>query len=76
MIKGVICPAKPLAEVKKFSQRCWAYCGLGLWSPSIVFTHGPRGEDSCDADGNEYLDCMAGIGVASVGHGNDYLAEA
>ncbi|MEZ4631802.1 MAG: acetylornithine/succinylornithine family transaminase [Deinococcales bacterium] len=47
----------------------------GLWSPSIVFTHG-QGVKIYDADGNEYLDCMAGIAVASVGHGNDHLAEA
>ncbi|NKC13676.1 MAG: acetylornithine/succinylornithine family transaminase [Gammaproteobacteria bacterium] len=29
-----------------------------------------------DADGNEYIDCAAGIGVASVGHANPKVAAA
>src|SRR6478735_12073444 len=29
-----------------------------------------------DADGNRYLDFVAGIGVASIGHGHPALAEA
>jgi acetylornithine/LysW-gamma-L-lysine aminotransferase len=47
----------------------------GLWNPDIVFTHG----DGCtiyDADGNAYIDCLAGIAVASVGHANKRLADA
>lgn len=47
----------------------------GLWNPDIVFTHG----DGCtiyDADGNAYIDCLAGIAVASVGHANARLANA
>ena len=47
----------------------------GLWHPDIVFTHGD-GVKLYDAEGNEYLDCMAGIAVASVGHGNKRLAKA
>lgn len=47
----------------------------GLWHPDIVFTHGD-GVKLYDAEGNEYLDCMAGIAVASVGHGNKRLARA
>ena len=47
----------------------------GLWKPDIVFTHGD-GVKLYDAEGNEYLDCMAGIAVASVGHGNKRLAKA
>ena len=47
----------------------------GLWHPAIVFTHGD-GVRLYDAEGNEYLDCMAGIAVASVGHGNKRLARA
>ena len=31
----------------------------GLWNPSIVFTHG-EGVTIYDADGNAYLDCLAG----------------
>lgn len=29
-----------------------------------------------DDQGNEYIDCVAGIGVASVGHANDYVVKA
>jgi acetylornithine/LysW-gamma-L-lysine aminotransferase len=29
-----------------------------------------------DEDGNEYIDCVAGIGVASIGHSNDKVVEA
>jgi LysW-gamma-L-lysine/LysW-L-ornithine aminotransferase len=47
----------------------------GLWSPDVVFTHGD-GVKLFDAEGREYLDCMAGIAVASVGHGNKRLAKA
>lgn len=47
----------------------------GLWHPDIVFTHGD-GVKLYDAEGNEYLDCMAGIAVASIGHGNKRLARA
>jgi acetylornithine/LysW-gamma-L-lysine aminotransferase len=47
----------------------------GLWSPDVVFTHGD-GVKLYDAEGKEYLDCMAGIAVASVGHGNARLARA
>lgn len=47
----------------------------GLWEPKIVLV---RGEGSLvyDADGNEYLDCLAGIAVASVGHGNERVVRA
>ncbi|CAN5794669.1 aspartate aminotransferase family protein [soil metagenome] len=47
----------------------------GLWHPDIVFTHGD-GVKLYDSEGNEYLDCMAGIAVASIGHGNKRLARA
>ncbi|CAN5895946.1 aspartate aminotransferase family protein [soil metagenome] len=47
----------------------------GLWSPDIVFTHGD-GVYIYDADGNKYLDCLAGIAVASVGHNNARLTKA
>ena len=47
----------------------------GLWEPNIVLVRGD-GALVYDADGNEYLDCMAGIAVASVGHGNRRLAAA
>ena len=47
----------------------------GLWNPSIVFTHG-EGVTIYDADGNAYIDCMAGIAVASMGHNNPRLVKA
>lgn len=47
----------------------------GLWNPNIVFTHG-NGVMIYDADGNAYIDCLAGIAVASVGHNNERLANA
>ena len=47
----------------------------GLWSPDIVFTHGD-GVTVYDADGNAYIDCLAGIAVASVGHNNARLVRA
>lgn len=47
----------------------------GLWEPDVVFVRGD-GVRLYDAAGNEYLDCMAGIAVASLGHGNERLASA
>ena len=47
----------------------------GLWQPDVVFVRG----EGCwlwDAEGQRYLDCMAGIAVASVGHANPRLAAA
>ena len=47
----------------------------GLWSPTDAFV---QGEDVwiVDADGRRYLDCMAGIAVASIGHANPRLVQA
>src|SRR5690606_29263000 len=47
----------------------------GLWRPEVAFVHGD-GALLYDADGKEYIDCLAGIGVASVGHGKPRLAAA
>lgn len=47
----------------------------GLFSPDLVFVRG-EGAYLWDADGNRYLDALAGIAVASVGHGNQRLANA
>ncbi|HZW27285.1 MAG TPA: aminotransferase class III-fold pyridoxal phosphate-dependent enzyme [Trueperaceae bacterium] len=47
----------------------------GLWRPEVAFVRGD-GALLYDADGKEYIDCLAGIGVASVGHGNRRLADA
>jgi LysW-gamma-L-lysine/LysW-L-ornithine aminotransferase len=47
----------------------------GLWNPDNIYTHG-KGVKLWDVEGNEYIDCMAGIAVASIGHGNERLANA
>jgi acetylornithine/LysW-gamma-L-lysine aminotransferase len=47
----------------------------GLWSPDTIYSHG-KGVKLYDVYGHEYIDCMAGIAVASVGHGNERLANA
>ncbi len=41
----------------------------------IVIT---KGKDALvwDVEGNEYVDCVAGIGVATIGHANDYVVKA
>jgi len=37
-----------------------------------------KGKDAIvwDVEGNEYIDCVAGIGVATIGHANDYVVKA
>ena len=47
----------------------------GLWSPDVAFVRG-EGSWLWDAEGRRYLDGMAGIAVASVGHANERLADA
>lgn len=47
----------------------------GLWSPSVAFTRG-EGVYLYDADGRRYLDLMAGIAVASLGHAHPALTRA
>lgn len=47
----------------------------GLFTPDIALDYGD-GALVYDVDGNEYIDCLAGIAVASVGHGNTKLADA
>lgn len=47
----------------------------GLFEPDVVYVSG-KGAELFDADGRRYLDFMAGIAVASVGHGNPRLAAA
>jgi len=42
---------------------------------SLVIVRG-QGASLFDADGNEYLDCSSGHGVANLGHANPKVAEA
>ena len=47
----------------------------GLWKPAVSFVSG----DGChitDAAGRTYIDCMAGIAVASLGHAHPRLVRA
>lgn len=67
-----------MPEVKTKTQEILAREALhhsGLWEPDIVLVRG-EGVKLWDAEGKEYLDCMAGIAVASVGHANPRLAKA
>lgn len=47
----------------------------GLWAPSQAFVRG-QGCYLYDADGHRYLDLMAGIAVASLGHAHEGLTRA
>ncbi|MEX2542860.1 MAG: acetylornithine/succinylornithine family transaminase [Trueperaceae bacterium] len=49
--------------------------GSGLWQSDIALVRG-EGVRVWDAEGKEYLDCLAGIAVASIGHGNARLTRA
>ena len=49
--------------------------GSGLWQPDLALVRG-EGVRVWDADGREYIDCLAGIAVASVGHANPRLVKA
>jgi len=48
---------------------------VGLWAPDVVYVRGD-GASLYDDEGRRYLDFLAGIAVASVGHGNARLADA
>ncbi|NPV55315.1 MAG: acetylornithine/succinylornithine family transaminase [Anaerolineae bacterium] len=49
-------------------------CGTYAKQPVVIV----RGEGAClyDEDGNEYLDCSSGHGVANLGHAHPKVAEA
>lgn len=47
----------------------------GLWSPDLVLARG-SGSLLYDVDGNEYIDMLAGIAVASLGHAHPRLVAA
>jgi len=49
--------------------------GSGLWKPDLALVRG-EGVRVWDADGREYLDCLAGIAVASLGHNHPRLVRA
>lgn len=47
----------------------------GLWAPDLMLTHG-KGSLVYDAEGNEYIDMLAGIAVSSLGHAHPRLVAA
>src|SRR5690625_5308460 len=49
--------------------------GPGLWKPDVALVRG-EGVRVWDADGREYLDCLAGIAVASLVHSHPRLVRA
>ena len=50
--------------------------GLEVYPKRDITIVKGRGAEVWDDDGRRYLDCVAGIGVASVGHANPAVAEA
>ena len=49
---------------------------IGIYGLRGIELESGRGAVVEDYDGNEYIDCTAGVGVASVGHANAELVEA
>ena len=49
--------------------------GSGLWNVDIAIVRG-EGSTIWDSDGRSYIDCMAGIAVASLGYGHPRLLQA
>ena len=71
-------PANPQAPARGRTAEILAAAQVhdsGLWHPEVAFVRGD-GALLYDTEGKEYLDCMAGIAVASVGHSNERLANA
>jgi acetylornithine/N-succinyldiaminopimelate aminotransferase len=54
-------------------RRDWMMPTYARWPVEFVAGKGSR---LFDADGNSYLDCLAGLAVASVGHANPTVATA
>ena len=50
--------------------------GIGVYASRGITLAKGSGATIWDDQGREYIDCTAGIGVASVGHGNVELVEA
>ncbi len=61
-------PVNAVATERAFGLDVFAKRGLALVRGS--------GAEVWDEEGNRYLDCVAGVGVASVGHANEAVAEA
>ena len=62
-----------MAESAREVERRWA---LEVFPKRDVTLVRGRGAEVWDDEGRRYVDCVAGIGVASVGHANEDVAEA
>jgi len=61
-----------MSDYKSIEQRC----AFEVYPKrDLVITRG-EGATLWDDQGNEYIDCTAGVGVANVGHANPAVAEA
>jgi 4-aminobutyrate aminotransferase-like enzyme len=60
------------AQLRRYEQRNVTY----LADDFPVFWRAANGATVIDADGNEYIDCTAGFGVANVGHSNRHVTRA
>ena len=49
---------------------------IGVYASRNIEIVSGSGATLRDADGNEYIDCSAGVGVASLGHGHPDLTQA
>lgn len=68
---------KSVALARKLAQ--YESCGLSLISSKgiiPVFWEEGKGANVRDVDGNVFVDCTAGFGVAAVGHANPAVVEA
>lgn len=70
-VKEIRVTQRRTTDILEIEQRS----GSGLWSADIALVRG-EGSTIWDADGNSYIDCLAGIAVASVGHANPRLVRA
>jgi len=71
--------ALPGPKSRAISAREAPYLAPGIQQISTLAGlafEGGKGAVLVDADGNRFLDFVAGIGVASIGHGHPALAEA
>ncbi len=62
-----------MAESAREIERRWA---LEVFPKRDITLVRGRGAEVWDDEGRRYIDCVAGIGVANVGHANEAVAEA
>ena len=62
-----------MADSARDIERRWA---LEVFPKRDITLVRGRGAEVWDDEGRRYIDCVAGIGVASIGHANEAVAEA